>query len=100
MTLIRSKPPSSACLAMSASLKRSSGAPPSQVKSEMCRPSFIVQAYLGLFIRMILDSYLAGLKLGSRLRRDYLGAQGERSRMTETKFRADRIKTSAAGFAW
>src|ERR1700678_2429057 len=45
MTLIRSTPPSSARLAMSPSLERSSRAPPSQVKSEMCRPSFIVQPY-------------------------------------------------------
>jgi hypothetical protein len=30
---------------MSPSLKRSSGAPPSQVKSEMCRPSFMFQPY-------------------------------------------------------
>src|SRR3984885_14128212 len=45
MTLIRSTPPSSPRLAMSASLKRSSGAPPCQVKSEMCSPSFIFQPY-------------------------------------------------------
>src|SRR5690348_8438174 len=45
MTLIRSTLACSAHWAISPSLNRSSGAPPSHVKSEMCRPSFMLQPY-------------------------------------------------------
>jgi len=45
MTLIRSKPASSALDAMSASTAPSRGAPSGHVKLEMCRPSFTATSF-------------------------------------------------------